>query len=77
MGINFERYKDGVLVESLDTRTQKDKDKEDLDEIHNRRKDRYKSIPDQLDMMYWDKINSTTTWEDHISDIKSTHPIRK
>ena len=27
----------------------------------------YGSISDQLDMMYWDKVNGTTTWKDHIA----------
>lgn len=34
----------------------------------------YGSINDQLDMMYWDKVNGTTTWEDHIAQVKSDNP---
>ena len=34
----------------------------------------YPSREDQLDMMYWDKINGTTTWEDTITAIKERHP---
>jgi len=34
----------------------------------------YPSIKDQLDMQYWDKINSTTTWQDAIAKVKSDHP---
>jgi len=25
-------------------------------------------------MQYWDKINSTTTWQDAIAKVKSDHP---
>tara|TARA_R100000995_G_C3472922_1_gene119275 strand:+ start:435 stop:731 length:297 start_codon:yes stop_codon:yes gene_type:complete len=34
----------------------------------------YPSIQDQLDMQYWDKINSTTTWQDAIAKVKSDNP---
>jgi hypothetical protein len=38
------------------------------------RADAYASLPDQADMQYWDAINGTTVWKDHIADIKSKHP---
>lgn len=34
----------------------------------------YPDISDQLDMIYWDKINGTTNWFDLISDIKAKYP---
>jgi hypothetical protein len=34
----------------------------------------YGSINDQLDMMYWDNVNGTTTWKDHIAQVKSDNP---
>ena len=34
----------------------------------------YPSIEDQLDMLYWDNINGTTTWQDAITEIKSKYP---
>tara|TARA_R100000995_G_C3423166_1_gene94936 strand:+ start:349 stop:651 length:303 start_codon:yes stop_codon:yes gene_type:complete len=34
----------------------------------------YETIPNQLDMQYWDKVNSTTTWKDHIAKVKSDNP---
>ena len=34
----------------------------------------YGSIADQLDMQYWDNVNSTTTWKDHIAKVKSDNP---
>ena len=34
----------------------------------------YGSIADQLDMMYWDNVNGTTTWKDHIAQVKSDNP---
>ena len=34
----------------------------------------YASIQDQLDMQYWDQVNGTTTWKDHIAQVKADNP---
>ncbi len=34
----------------------------------------YGPINDQLDMMYWDSVNGTTTWLDHVAAVKAAHP---
>ena len=39
----------------------------------DRRKE-YLPIQDQLDMQYWDNVNGTTTWKDHIAKVKSDNP---
>ena len=38
------------------------------------RQEAYGSVQDQLDMQYWDSVNSTTTWADHIAQVKSDNP---
>ena len=38
------------------------------------RQEAYPSIGDQLDMQYWDSVNSTTTWADAITKIKTDNP---
>ena len=38
------------------------------------RQEAYGSIQDQLDMQYWDAVNDTTTWKDHIATVKSDNP---
>jgi hypothetical protein len=38
------------------------------------RQQEYPSREDQLDMMYWDKVNGTTVWEDTIQAIKDKYP---
>lgn len=38
------------------------------------RQDAYGSVESQLDMMYHDEINGTTTWKDHIAQVKSDNP---
>jgi len=34
----------------------------------------YPSIGDQLDMIYWDKINGTNLWQNKITEIKTKYP---
>ena len=38
------------------------------------RQEAYPSIGDQLDMMYHDQVDGTTTWKDAIADVKSDNP---
>lgn len=38
------------------------------------REEAYPSIQEQLDMQYWDSVNGTTTWKDHIAKVKSDNP---
>lgn len=38
------------------------------------RRSKYPSIQDQLDMMYHDQVDGTTTWKDAIQAIKDAHP---
>lgn len=34
----------------------------------------YPELKEQLDMIYWDKVNDTTTWKDAIAKVKSDNP---
>ena len=34
----------------------------------------YPSLQDQLDMIYWDKVNGTNTWQETITSIKAKYP---
>lgn len=34
----------------------------------------YATIGDQLDMIYWDKINGTNKWQEHIAEVKNRFP---
>jgi hypothetical protein len=34
----------------------------------------YASLPDQADMQYWDSVNGTTVWQDHIARVKAKYP---
>jgi hypothetical protein len=35
---------------------------------------KYPSIPDQLDMLYWDKVNGTENWLNSIESVKNRFP---
>jgi len=49
-----------------------------LDEYNNgykrARQEAYLPIPEQLDMQYWDAVNDTTNWPDHIAQVKADNP---
>ncbi len=34
----------------------------------------YPTIGDQLDMIYWDKVNGTNLWQSKIAEIKAKYP---
>ncbi len=39
-----------------------------------KRLDEYPPISDQLDMLYWDKMNGTQNWINKITEIKAKYP---
>jgi len=55
-----------------------DKKNSILDEYNNgykrSRQEAYGSVQDQLDMQYWDGVNNTTLWKDHIAKVKADFP---
>jgi len=46
----------------------------DSQEYARNRAEAYASTGDQLDMQYWDSVNDTTTWKDHIASVKGQFP---
>ena len=34
----------------------------------------YPSIQEQLDLQYWDQVNSTTKWKDAVAKVKTDNP---
>ena len=46
----------------------------DAQEYARNRATAYASTGDQLDMQYWDSVNDTTTWKDHIASVKAQFP---
>jgi len=39
-----------------------------------KRKAAYPSVEEQLDMIYWDKVNGTNLWQEKITEIKTKYP---
>ena len=56
-------HEDSEIILPPDTRTYVEK-----------RQQAYKSIEEQLDMQYWDKVNGTNLWQEHIDAVKAAHP---
>ena len=46
----------------------------DAQEYARNRKEEYPEMADQLDMIYWDGVNETTTHKDAIDAIKTKYP---
>ena len=67
---NVQVVKDGATVP---TQAQFDSKKAEL-QVQQDRAFAYASIQEQLDMQYWDNVNGTTTWKDHIAQVKSDNP---
>jgi hypothetical protein len=39
-----------------------------------KRQNEYPSIPEQLDLLYWDKVNGTNIWVSTIGAVKAKYP---
>ena len=64
-----------VLDQSLiDTETARLQAESDATQYQRDRAAAYASIGDQLDMQYWDAENGTTTWADHVAEVKARFP---
>lgn len=61
--------KEDILAKQVELQAEYDA----LAYARNREKE-YPSIQDQMDMQYWDGINSTTTWADAIAKVKTENP---
>lgn len=47
---------------------------QDPDQYKYDRQQAYASLAEQLDMQYWDRVNGTSTWKEHIDAVKAAHP---
>ena len=45
------------------------------DAVRATRRAAYGDLGSQLDMQYWDNVNGTTTWKDHVAAVKTANPI--
>ena len=49
--------------------------KERQNAVRSTRRMAYGDLGSQLDMQYWDNVNGTTTWKDHVAAVKTANPI--
>ena len=63
-----------IAVDTIKTKQAELQTDYDNKKYQRDRADSYPSIQDQLDMQYWDKVNSTTTWQTAIAKVKSDNP---
>ena len=73
-------------LEWLDQEQEKPNEQDVLDEIERlkllqedlkyraNRKEEYLTFEEQLDQLYWDNVNGTSTWADHIAQVKAKYP---
>ncbi len=66
----FRHLSDTEQIQELDPRSAEEK----LNSYKDKRRLAYPKIQDQLDMLYWDAINHTTTWADAVRAIKDQFP---
>ena len=71
--VPFTAEEDAALAVRVAERTV-EREKYDSLKYQRDRKAAYPDIGDQLDMQYWDQVNGTTTWKDHIAAVKAAHP---
>ena len=45
-----------------------------IESYQSKRKKEYPDLVDQLDMIYWDKVNGTNLWQEKIAEIKAKYP---
>jgi hypothetical protein len=68
--------KDGnpvAITQSLvDTEVARLQAEYDSKAYYRARAEAYASIADQMDMQYWDSVNGSRTWLDHIESVKSS-----
>ena len=38
------------------------------------RRENYLPVGDQLDLIYWDKVNGTELWDEHVAAVQAAHP---
>ena len=83
-GIIIPGMKKGVYIyltsaeeaEDVSSKAIYDAEKADYIANHKYKDDRlkaYGAIGDQLDMLYWDQVNATTTFRDHVAAVKATY----
>ena len=70
--IIHDKTKDKPNKQFLEDELKKQQDEFDSKQYQRDRK--YPRIGEQLDMIYWDKVNGTEKWKEAIEAVKAKHP---
>lgn len=73
-GIEWAEGTDAIPQETLDAKLAEFEAEYAASGYAIARRDAYPSIKDQLDMMFHDQVNGTTTWKDAIQAVKDANP---
>jgi hypothetical protein len=65
---------DAVTWEQFDSKRNEMQTEYEAKAYARARADAYAPIADQMDMQYWDSVNGSRTWLDHIEAVKEAHP---
>lgn len=75
---NVKYIKDDIPYDANDSEVAIDMDQvnawQDPNQYKYDRQQAYASLAEQLDMQYWDRVNGTSTWKEHIDAVKAAHP---
>ena len=73
--VNNERreFTDAEYDQAVIDKANSDYDQQEYGYIQARQ-EAYKPIAEQLDMIYWDGVNGTTLWDEHIAEVKEDNP---
>jgi len=63
-----------ITVEQIQAKQAELEAEYDTQEYARNRAEAYAELSDQLDMQYWDSVNGTTTWSDHVAEVKALYP---
>lgn len=66
-------FDNGWKYEAIPVEVEEEKEPEPLTYAEKRAME-YPTIGEQLDMLYWDKVNGTNTWQEKIAEIKAKYP---
>lgn len=71
---NHNKVNQDGTTEYYDFRTEIEKSEWESTQYQRDREVEYPRITDQLDMLYWDKVNGTNQWQQAITTVKATYP---
>jgi hypothetical protein len=63
-----------LFLQQIEAKDEEIRNERQANEYKELRRKEYPSVGDQLDMLYWDKINNTNNWEIMVNTVKAKFP---